>query len=33
LFEINDPKLIQMATALGLTIEQTKALFQLASTK
>jgi hypothetical protein len=33
LFEINDPKLIQMATALGLTTEQTNALFQLASTK
>ena len=33
LFERNDPKLIQMATALGLTTEQTNALFQLASTK
>jgi hypothetical protein len=33
LFEINDPKLIQMATALGLKTEQTNALFQLASTK
>jgi len=33
LFEINDPKLIQMATALGLTTEQINALFQLASTK
>ena len=33
IFEINDPKLIQMANALGLTTEQTNALFQLASTK
>lgn len=33
IFEINDPKLIQMANSLGLTNEQTNALFQLASTK
>lgn len=33
IFERTDDKLISMATALGLTSEQTDALFRLASTK